>query len=109
MRGQLYKTCAGSFDLASTLIVGEPEDLVFPERPAHCIAELIAPKFRFGGIKESPGVEFVVAQKLEDGAVDSIGTRLGNRIHDRAAEFSVLRVKAVGDETKLFHRIKIGD
>ena len=41
--------------------------------------------------------------------MNAVGTRLGNRIHHRSAEFSVLSIKAVGDKAELLDRIEIGN
>ena len=39
--------------------------------------------------------------------MESIRTRFGNRVHDRATELSVFGVEAVRDKPKFFDRIKV--
>src|SRR3954469_15072117 len=50
-----------------------------------------------------------MAQEIEYVTMDPICARLGDGIHHCTAEFSVLRVEAVGDKPKLFDRIKVGN
>ena len=38
-----------------------------------------------------------------------VGAGLGDRVHDCAADFAVLRIEAVGDQAKLGNGIKIGN
>ena len=38
----------------------------------------------------------------------AVGAGLSNRVHYRAAEFSIFGVKAIGDQPEFFHGIKIG-
>ncbi len=63
--------------------------------------------FRLVGEEVVLGVQRVVAQEFERIAVETVRARLGDRVHYRAAEFSIFRVKAVGDKAELFHRIEI--
>ena len=39
----------------------------------------------------------------------AVGAGLSNRVHHRAAEFSILRIKAIGDQPEFLHGIQIGD
>src|SRR5580704_10568566 len=51
----------------------------------------------------------VVAQELEGITVKSIGARLGNGIDDRAAEFPIFRVEAVGDQAEFLNGVQVGN
>src|SRR5205809_7957222 len=94
-------------DLASALIVREPEKLVFPERASHGVAELVTPQFRLSRVEETSRVEFVVAQEFERRSVKAVGAGLSNRVHHRAAEFSILRIKAIGDQPVFVYLFQI--
>ncbi len=95
--------------LSGSLIIREPEQLVFPEWTSCCKAELVLPKFRLrlAGEEVVLGIHLLIAQEVENIAVETVRARLGDGVHHRAAEFSVFRVKAVGDQTKFFDGIKI--
>src|SRR5271169_4118060 len=67
----------------------------------------MAPQFGFDGCEEVRGIQLVVAQELEHVTMKAVGTRLGDGIHHRATEFSVLRVKAVCNQAELLDRIEI--
>src|SRR5204863_5120786 len=97
----------GAFDLPRGLIICKPEKLVLQKRPADRVSELVATQLRARRfsvrsgrglvVEEVVRVEFVIADKLEHVSVNPVGSRLGDRIHDRAAEFTVLGIEAVGD------------
>ena len=95
--------------LSGSLIVGEPEQLVFPERASGCKPELMPPQLGLGlaGEEVVLGIHRIVAQELESIAMKAVGARLRDRVHHRAAEFSVFRVEAVGDEPEFLDGIKI--
>src|SRR6266403_2456205 len=79
--------------LPRALIIREPENFVFPERPARRIAKLIAPQFGLACRKVILGIQLVVTQELKNVSVKSVGARLSDGIDDRTAEFSVFGVK----------------
>src|SRR5206468_7661172 len=100
-------------------VVSKPEKPVLPKWPADGIPKLIASQFRarrfsIGSgrglvVKELVGVELVIAQELEDIAVNAVGSRLGDGIHHSATEFAVFGVEAVGDQPEFRDRIQIRD
>jgi len=102
-----------AFRLPGALIVSEPEEAVFQDRPTPYSAKLFAVQF---GPREpcrirevAVGIQRAIAQEPKSVAVKTVGARLGDGVHDRAAEFSIFGVEAVGDEAELFDRIEIGD
>src|SRR5580700_9876485 len=50
----------------------------------------------------------VVAEELEGITVKSVGARLSNGIDDRAAEFPIFRVEAVGDQAEFLNGVQVG-
>jgi hypothetical protein len=64
-------------------------------------------QLRFSGCDEVRGIHLVVAEELEYVTMEAVGARLGDGIHHRAAELSVLRVEAVRNQTKFLNRIEI--
>ena len=69
----------------------------------------MTPQLRLGRVEETSRIECVVAPEIKRISVDAVGAGLGNRVHHRAAEFSILGIKAVGDQPEFLHGIKIGD
>ena len=55
------------------------------------------------------GIQRAIAQEPKSVAVKTVGARLGDGVHDRAAEFSVFGVEAVGDQSKFLDRVQVGN
>src|SRR5580692_5528313 len=51
----------------------------------------------------------VVAEELEGITVKSVGARLSNGIDDRAAEFPIFGVEAVGDQAEFLNGVQVGN
>src|SRR5579862_1796090 len=94
-------------DSSGSLIVREPEKLVLPEWASGGESELVLSQLRLAGCEEVPRIHRVVTQELKDIAVEAVGTRLGDGVHHGAAEFSVFRVKAVGDKPEFLDGIEV--
>src|SRR5215469_7372967 len=71
-----YKSRFCSRHLPRPLIIREKEQVAFPNRSAERIAKLIPPQFRLARCKIVFGVECIVAQKLEDVTVKTVGAGL---------------------------------
>ena len=92
--------------MARALIVGEPEEPVLQRRAAHRIAELISLEHGDGGSKKL-AIQVAVSEKLEHGAVETVGPRFRNGGSSRRREAAVLGVEVVRDQPKLGYRIQV--
>ena len=95
--------------LPRALIIREPEKLIFPERTAGRIAKLISPQFGLALSKVILGIQLIVAQEFENVPVKAVGTRLGDGIDDRTAEFSVFRIKTVRNQSEFLDGVQVGN
>src|SRR5579862_3674387 len=81
--------------LTKTLVTPKEESLIATNRPAKRTSELVAPQRRFwlsGPVSEEVGrIELVVSQKLVEGAVELVGTRLGHHVRQAACVGPELR------------------
>ena len=93
--------------LPGALVVREPKYLVFPNWPTRGVAKLIAAQFGLARREVIRCVELVVTEKLEYVAVKAVGARLGDGVHDGAAEFTVFGIEAVGYQPEFLNRIEI--
>src|SRR5438094_10345805 len=66
---------------SQTLVIAKEERLVLANRTADGAPELVLLKLRLVRIKELPGVEGAVAQKLEGRSMDFVGTGPGDDVH----------------------------
>ncbi len=99
--------------LAASLISAEEEELLgLPDRTAQRSAELVALEQRAlqSGAVVGPGVgvQLVVAQILEGGAVEVVRSAAGDHIHCAAVGFAELRVELIALNVDLLHGIDAG-
>src|SRR4029077_6855216 len=80
-----------------------------PDWPASRLAKLIAAQLGLGGREVVGSVELVVTEKLEDIFETTVAARLGDGVHDRATEFSVLGIEAVSNQPEFLNRVQIGN
>ncbi len=100
--------CAGGFMLACALIAAEEEELVGDDLAAEGSAELIALDGVLGGGEEVGGVDDVVADEVEDGAVPLVGAGVGDGVDERARVDTVACGQRVGFDGELVQRVGEG-
>ena len=102
-RGQArHRLHVGEPELLAQPLVGEEEErLVLHQRAAGGEAELVAAEGRLPGVEEVPGVQRVVAEVLEGGAVEHVAAGAGDDVEDAARRAPVLRAVGVGQEGEL--------
>ena len=97
----------------AALVVREEEGLVRPNRAAHGPSELVHAKWRNGPagalVEELVGVELAVAQKLEQSAVELVGSAPRGNVHHASAAAAPLRREAVGLHLELLRRLHGGN
>ena len=95
-------------------VAEEEECLVVPHGPAHGAAEDVVPQGRLDLVRSRYGreeigrVHFLVAEILEQTAVELVGARLGGRDHHAAGGSAVLRRVAVGKDLDLLQDLDRG-
>ena len=102
--------------LASTLVVGEEEQLVLHDRPANGAAEDLAVEVRFAAAgpvgRPRRRRQLVVAPVVEAVAADVVGSRLDDHVDDRPGDVAELGRVVVGLDADLLHRVRarlVGD
>jgi hypothetical protein len=92
--------------LVRTLQVGKEEYLVLPNRAADRAAILVAPKWILGDGEEIPGIDLVIADKLEQSAVEPVRAALHGCAHE-IGRVPVLGGHVRGEHLKLLERVHI--
>src|ERR1700730_3826386 len=90
-------------------VIGKPEYVVFPDRPAHRIAKLISAQFGLGRHKVVASIEDVVTPELEDITVKTVGAGLSDSVHDCAAELAIFGIEAIGNQPEFRNRVEVGN
>ncbi len=96
--GQLRQRLAN----AQAFVVSEKEHLVLDDGPAERKAELVLlVRLLTEDVESIDGVEFLVAQKLPQIAVDLVGARLDDGVHDGAVAAAEFRAVGIGFDLEL--------
>lgn len=106
-----FKVLEDAGSLSQSRIAEKEEGAVFSDRPTDAAAELIPaerilPQGRLPG-QPAIGVQMIIAKEFEEAAMNAVGPRLGNNVHDSSREPSILRGEAVGDHPELLHCIRV--
>ncbi len=98
-----------SLGRSRSLIIGEKENLVLPDRAADGSPELVLVKRAARGRKIVAGIEIRVAQEFEDIAVECVGAGLRDHVDLASAELAVFRVEVAGENPELGDGIQVGN
>src|SRR5262249_39104276 len=95
-------------DAAEALVIGEKEELVFPQRPAERAAELVLVKGQSAAadrLEEAGGVQLGIAQKLPQFSVELVGAALDGGVDDGTGCAAELGAVIVGLDFELLQRV----